>query len=153
MPPQDTSVTSVRPVVGANRTAGFETAADALNQVLRLWCCQRGLRTTVFRRLGHARPLAHRWSGTPDFASLAQKIASQKLERARPAAGQAPPRWLKERSHDLSTVPRHPPVPIGVPTLAAEGGRIATDCARENSICPTANARKFCKSKISYYPN
>jgi len=96
--------------------------------------------------------LASRWVWETDFASLAQKIARQKLERARPALVKPYDEWLNE-DYFIFHVREIAGNPSASELLAAEGGRIAQIVRGENCTFSDGERQEILQSKISYYPN
>ena len=96
--------------------------------------------------------LASRWVWDTDFASLAQKIAKQKLERARPALVKPYEEWLNE-DYFIFHVRDIAGNPSASELLAAEGGRIAQIVRGENCALSDGERQEILQSKISYYPN
>jgi hypothetical protein len=96
--------------------------------------------------------LAGRWVWDTDFTSFAQKIAKQKIERARPALVKLYDSWLHEdyfvfHVHDISGNP------TAAELLSTEGGRIAQIVRGENMPLSDGEQQEIMQSKISYYPN
>jgi len=96
--------------------------------------------------------LASRWVWDTDFASLAQKIAKQKLERARPALVKPYDEWLNE-DYFIFHVRDIAGNPSASELLAAQGGRIAQIVRGENCDLSDGERQEILQSKISYYPN
>ena len=96
--------------------------------------------------------LASRWVWDTDFASLAQKIVKQKLERARPALVKPYDEWLNE-DYFIFHVREIAGNPSASELLAAEGGRIAQIVRGENCSLSDGERQEILQSKISYYPN
>ena len=96
--------------------------------------------------------LAGRWVWDTDFTSLAQKIAKQKLERARPALLKPYDEWLNE-DYFIFHVRDIAGNPSAAELLAAEGGRIAQIVRGENSYLSDGERHEVLQSQISYYPN
>ena len=96
--------------------------------------------------------LAGRWVWDTDFTSLAQKIAKQKLERARPALLKPYDEWLNE-DYFIFHVRDIAGNPSAAELLAAEGGRIAQIVRGENSDLSDGERHEVLQSQISYYPN
>src|SRR6059036_2788292 len=95
--------------------------------------------------------LASRWVWETDFASLAQKIARQKLERARPALVKPYDEWLNE-DYFIFHVREIAGNPSASELLAVEGGRIAQIVRGENCTLSDGERQEILQSKISYYP-
>src|SRR5258708_3868230 len=96
--------------------------------------------------------LASRWVWDTDFASLAQKIARQRLERARPALVKPYEEWLNE-DYFIFHVREIAGNPSASELLAAQGGRIAQIVRGENCPLSDGERQEILQSKISYYPN
>ena len=96
--------------------------------------------------------LAGRWVWDTDFTSLAQKIAKQKLERARPALLKPYDEWLNE-DYFIFHVRDIAGNPSAAELLASEGGRIAQIVRGENSDLSDGERHEVLQSQISYYPN
>jgi hypothetical protein len=96
--------------------------------------------------------LASRWVWDTDFASLAQKIARQRLERARPALVKPYDEWLNE-DYFIFHVREVAGNPSASELLAAEGGRISQIVRGENCPLSDGERHEILQSKISYYPN
>jgi hypothetical protein len=96
--------------------------------------------------------LASRWVWDTDFASLAQKIVKQKIERARPALVKPYDEWLNE-DYFIFHVREIAGNPSASDLLAAEGGRIAQIVRGENCALSDGERQEILQSKISYYPN
>jgi len=101
--------------------------------------------------------LASRWVWDTDFTSFAQKIAKQKLERARPALVKpydAKPNeeWLHE-DYFIFHVREIAGNPSASDLLATEGGRIAQIVRGENCPLSDGERQEILQSRISYYPN
>jgi hypothetical protein len=96
--------------------------------------------------------LASRWVWDTDFTSFAQKIAKQKIERARPALVKLYDSWLHEdyfvfHVRDISGNP------TAAELLSTQGGRIAQIVRGENVPLSDGEQQEIMQSKISYYPN
>ncbi len=96
--------------------------------------------------------LASRWVWDTDFTSFAQKIAKQKIERARPALVKLYDSWLHEdyfvfHVRDISGNP------TAAQLLSTQGGRIAQIVRGENVPLSDGEQQEIMQSKISYYPN
>ncbi len=96
--------------------------------------------------------LAGRWVWDTDFASFAQKIVKQKIDRARPALVKLYETWLHEdyfvfHVHDIAGNPS------AAELLATQGGRIAQIVRGENMPLSEGEQAEIMQSKISYYPN
>jgi hypothetical protein len=96
--------------------------------------------------------LASRWVWDTDFTSFAQKIARQKIERARPALTKLYESWLHE-DYFVFHVRDIAGNPSAAELLAAEGGRIAQIVRGENVPLSDGEQQEIMQSKISYYPN
>ena len=96
--------------------------------------------------------LAGRWVWDTDFTSFAQKIAKQKIERARPALVKLYESWLHE-DYFIFHVRDIAGNPSASELLAAEGGRIAQIVRGENMPLSEGEQQEVMQSKISYYPN
>jgi hypothetical protein len=96
--------------------------------------------------------LASRWVWDTDFTSFAQKIAKQKIERARPALVKIYDSWLHE-DYFVFHVRDIAGNPSAAELLAAEGGRIAQIVRGENVPLSDGEQQEIMQSKISYYPN
>jgi hypothetical protein len=96
--------------------------------------------------------LSSRWVWDTDFASLAQKIVKQKLERARPALVKPYEEWLNE-DYFIFHVREIARAPSASDLFAAEGGRIAQIVRGETVPLSDGEHQEILQSKISYYPN
>ena len=96
--------------------------------------------------------LAGRWVGDTDFASFAQKIVKQKIERARPALVKLYDTWLHE-DYFVFHVRDIAGNPSAAELLATQGGRIAQIVRGENMPLSEGEQAEIMQSKISYYPN
>jgi hypothetical protein len=96
--------------------------------------------------------LASRWVWDTDFTSFAQKIAKEKLERARPALVKPYDDWLHE-DYFIFHVRDIAGNPSASDLLAAEGGRIAQIVRGENCPLSDGERQEILQSRISYYPN
>ena len=101
--------------------------------------------------------LASRWVWDTDFTSFAQKIAKQKLERARPALikpyeAKTNEDWLHE-DYFVFHVREIAGNPSASDLLATEGGRIAQIVRGENCPLSEGERQEILQSRISYYPN
>jgi len=96
--------------------------------------------------------LSSRWVWETDFASLAQKVARKKLERARPALVKPYDEWLNE-DYFIFHVRDVAGTPSAADLLAREGGRIAQIVRGENCALSDGERQEILQSKISYYPN
>ena len=96
--------------------------------------------------------LASRWVWDTDFTSFAQKIAKQKIERARPALVKVYDSWLHE-DYFVFHVRDIAGNPSAAELLAAEGGRISQIVRGENVPLSDGEQQEIMQSKISYYPN
>jgi hypothetical protein len=96
--------------------------------------------------------LAGRWVWDTDFASFAQKIVKQKIERARPALIKLYDTWLHE-DYFVFHVRDIAGNPSAAELLAAQGGRIAQIVRGENMPLSEGEQAEIMQSKISYYPN
>ena len=96
--------------------------------------------------------LASRWVWDTDFTSFAQKIAKQKIERARPALVKLYDSWLHE-DYFVFHVRDLAGNPSAAELLSAQGGRIAQIVRGENVPLSDGEQQEIMQSKISYYPN
>ncbi|MGB7148180.1 MAG: hypothetical protein WBD45_03460 [Terriglobales bacterium] len=96
--------------------------------------------------------LAGRWVWDTDFASFAQKIVKQKIERARPALVKLYDSWLHE-DYFVFHVRDIAGNPSAAELLATQGGRIAQIVRGENMPLSEGEQAEIMQSKISYYPN
>jgi len=96
--------------------------------------------------------LASRWVWDTDFTNFAQKIAKQKIERARPALIKLYDSWLHE-DYFVFHVRDIAGNPSAAELLAAEGGRISQIVRGENVPLSDGEQQEIMQSKISYYPN
>jgi hypothetical protein len=96
--------------------------------------------------------LSSRWVWDTDFASLAQKIVKQKIDRARPALVKVYDTWLNE-DYFVFHVRSITGNPSASELLAAHGGRIAQIVRGENVPLSEGEQAEIMQSKISYYPN
>ena len=96
--------------------------------------------------------LASRWVWDTDFTSFAQKIAKQKLERARPALVKPYDEWLNE-DYFVFHVREITGNPSAAGLLAAERGRIAQIVRGETVPLSDGECQEILQSQISYYPN
>ncbi len=96
--------------------------------------------------------LASRWVWDTDFTSFAQKIAKQKIERARPALAKIYDSWLHE-DYFVFHVRDIAGNPSAAELLSTQGGRIAQIVRGENVPLSEGEQQEIMQSKISYYPN
>ncbi len=96
--------------------------------------------------------LSSRWVWDTDFASLAQKVAKQRLERARPALVKPYEEWLNE-DYFIFHLREVAGNPSASELLAAESGRIAQIVRGETVPLSEGECQEILQSKISYYPN
>jgi hypothetical protein len=96
--------------------------------------------------------LAGRWVWDTDFTSFAQKIAKQKIERARPALAKIYDSWLHE-DYFVFHVRDIAGNPSAAELLSTQGGRIAQIVRGENVPLSEGEQQEIMQSKISYYPN
>jgi hypothetical protein len=96
--------------------------------------------------------LASRWVWDTDFTSFAQKIARQKIERARPALVKFYENWLHE-DYFVFHVRDIAGSPSAAELLATQGGRIAQIVRGETVPLSDGEQQEIMQSKISYYPN
>jgi len=96
--------------------------------------------------------LASRWVWDTDFTNFAQKIAKQKIERARPALIKLYDSWLHE-DYFVFHVRDIAGNPSAAELLAAEGGRISQIVRGENVPLSDGEQQEIMQSKISYSPN
>ena len=96
--------------------------------------------------------LAGRWVWDTDFTSFAQRIAKQRIERARPALVKLYDSWLHE-DYFVFHVRDIAGNPTAAELLTAEGGRIAQIVRGENVPLSDGEQQEIMQSKISYYPN
>jgi len=96
--------------------------------------------------------LASRWVWDTDFTSFAQKIAKQRIERARPALVKLYDSWLHE-DYFVFHVRDLAGNPSAAELLATQGGRIAQIVRGENVPLSDGEQQEIMQSKISYYPN
>ena len=96
--------------------------------------------------------LAGRWVWDTDFASFAQKVVKQKLERARPALVKPYEEWLNE-DYFIFHVREVAGNPSAADLLAAQGGRIAQIVRGETVSLSDGERQEILQSRISYYPN
>jgi hypothetical protein len=96
--------------------------------------------------------LAGRWVWDTDFTSFAQKIVTQKLERARPALVKPYENWLHE-DYFVFHVRDCAGGPSANDLLAAQGGRIAQIVRGETVPLSDGERQEILQSRISYYPN
>src|SRR5271165_1128017 len=96
--------------------------------------------------------LASRWVWDTDFTSFAQKIARQKIERARPAVVKLYESWLHE-DYFVFHVRDIAGNPSAAELLSTQGGRIAQIVRGENVPLSDGEQQEIMQSKISYYPN
>jgi hypothetical protein len=96
--------------------------------------------------------LAGRWVWDTDFTSFAQKIVTQKIERARPALVKPYDNWLHEDYFvfHVRDIAGNPSV---AELLSTQGGRIAQIVRGENMPLSDGEQQEIMQSKISYYPN
>src|SRR6267378_8643729 len=93
--------------------------------------------------------LSSRWVWDTDFASLAQKIARQRLERARPALVKPYESWLHE-DYFVFHVRDIAGNPSAAELLSTQGGRIAQIVRGENVPLSDGEQQEIMQSKISY---
>ncbi len=96
--------------------------------------------------------LAGRWVWDAEFASLATKIARQKLERAAPALVKPYTEWLNE-DYFIFHVREITGAPSAADVLAANGDQIAQIVRGETSRLSDGERQEILQSRISYYPN
>ncbi len=96
--------------------------------------------------------LAGRWVWDTEFASLATKIARQKLERAAPALVKPYTEWLNE-DYFIFHVREITGAPSAADVLAANGDQIAQIVRGETSRLSDGERQEILQSRISYYPN
>jgi hypothetical protein len=96
--------------------------------------------------------LAGRWVWDTDFASFAQKVVKQKLDRARPALVKPYEEWLNE-DYFIFHVREVAGNPTAADLLAAQGGRIAQIVRGETVPLSDGERQEILQSRISYYPN
>jgi len=96
--------------------------------------------------------LAGRWVWDAEFASLATKIARQKLERAAPALVKPYTEWLNE-DYFIFHVREIAGAPSAADVLAANGDQIAQIVRGETSRLSDGERQEILQSRISYYPN
>src|SRR5229473_7481988 len=96
--------------------------------------------------------LAGRWVWDTEFASLATKIAKQKLERAAPALVKPYTEWLNE-DYFIFHVREITGAPSAADVLAANGDQIAQIVRGETSRLSDGERQEILQSRISYYPN
>ncbi len=96
--------------------------------------------------------LAGRWVWDTEFASLATKIARQKLERAAPALVKPYTEWLNE-DYFIFHVREIAGAPSAADVLAANGDQIAQIVRGETSRLSDGERQEILQSRISYYPN
>jgi len=96
--------------------------------------------------------LASRWVWDTDFTNFAQKIAKQKIERARPALIKLYDSWLHE-DYFVFHVRDLAGNPTATELLSTQGGRIAQIVRGENVPLSEGEQQEIMQSKISYYPN
>ena len=96
--------------------------------------------------------LASRWVWDTDFTSFAQKIAKQRMERAKPALVKIYESWLHE-DYFVFHVRDIAGNPSAAELLATQGGRIAQIVRGENVPLSDGEQQEIMQSKISYYPN
>ncbi|MGA3092863.1 MAG: hypothetical protein ABSD75_30075 [Terriglobales bacterium] len=96
--------------------------------------------------------LAGRWVWDTDFTSFAQKIVTQKIERARPALVKPYDNWLHEDYFvfHVRDIAGNPSV---AELLSTQGGRIAQIVRGENMPLSDGEQQEIMQSRISYYPN
>ncbi len=96
--------------------------------------------------------LASRWVWDTDFTSFAQKIAKQRIERARPALVKLYESWLHE-DYFVFHVRDIAGNPSAAELLLTQGGHIAQIVRGENVPLSDGEQQEIMQSKISYYPN
>jgi hypothetical protein len=96
--------------------------------------------------------LSSRWVWDTDFTSFAQRIAKQKIERARPALVKLYDDWLHE-DYFVFHVRECAGGPSANELLAAEGGRIAQIVRGETVPLSDGERQEILQQRISYYPN
>ena len=96
--------------------------------------------------------LAGRWVWDTEFASLATKIAKQKLERAAPALVKPYTEWLNE-DYFIFHVREIAGAPSAADVLSANGDQIAQIVRGETSRLSDGERQEILQSRISYYPN
>ncbi len=96
--------------------------------------------------------LASRWVWDTDFTSFAQKIAKQRIERAKPALVKIYESWLHE-DYFVFHVRDIAGNPSAAELLATQGGRIAQIVRGENMPLSDGEQQEIMQSRISYYPN
>src|SRR5712692_5371191 len=96
--------------------------------------------------------LAGRWVWDAEFASLATKIARQKLERAAPALVKPYTEWLNE-DYFIFHVREITGAPSAADVVAANGDQIAQIVRGETSRLSDGERQEILQSRISYYAN
>jgi hypothetical protein len=95
--------------------------------------------------------LGSRWVWDVDFATLAGRIARQRLERAAPALVKAYPEWLSE-DYFIFHVREITGSPTATQLVAADGWRIAQIVRGETAQLSEGERNEILQSRISYYP-
>ncbi|HEY1657558.1 MAG TPA: hypothetical protein VGG14_04385 [Candidatus Sulfotelmatobacter sp.] len=100
--------------------------------------------------------LSSRWVWDTNFESLATRIVTQKLERARPALVKpydvSATEWLKE-DYFIFHLREIAGSPGANELLAAQGGFISQVVRGENQALSDGERQEILQSRISYYPN
>jgi hypothetical protein len=95
--------------------------------------------------------LGSRWVWDVDFATLAGRIARQRLERASPALVKPYPEWLSE-DYFIFHVREITGSPTATQLVAADGWRIAQIVRGETAQLSEGERNEILQSRISYYP-
>jgi hypothetical protein len=95
--------------------------------------------------------LGSRWVWDVDFATLAGRIARQRLERASPALVKPYPEWLSE-DYFIFHVREITGSPTATQVVAADGWRIAQIVRGETAQLSEGERNEILQSRISYYP-
>jgi hypothetical protein len=95
--------------------------------------------------------LGSRWVWDVDFATLAGRIARQRLERAAPALVKPYPEWLSE-DYFIFHVREITGSPTATQLVAADGWRIAQIVRGETAQLSEGERNEILQSRISYYP-
>ena len=95
--------------------------------------------------------LSGRWVWDTDFASLAMKAVTKKLERAAPALVKPYENWLHE-DYFIFHLREMGSKPSAAQLLAAHGDKVAQIVRGETSQLSEGERAEILQGRISYYP-